>query len=135
MSCVERDRRVELKLLGFQLHGRQVLPAGGRIIRHRDGSTGWIRSSDLSVNETWANAIHRLLISLGGEKAVSRLIETLKPERKIVAIYVPFDSPYQENNGVIAEVVQMLASLRLDLDVSPLDFDPRNPSHIAPELY
>ncbi|WP_229736925.1 hypothetical protein [Blastomonas aquatica] len=87
------------------------------------------------MNETWADAIQILIASLGGEEAVASLIESLNPDRRVIAISVPFGSPYQENNGLTAETVQMLARLSLELDVCPLDFDPRNPSHLAPERY
>ena len=133
MSYVERDRRVELKLFGFRADGELMLPAGGSMVRHRDGSMGWVRPSSLGVNETWADAIQNLIASLGGEEAVASLIDSLNPERQIIAISVPFGSPYQENNGLTAETVQMLARLSLELDVCPLDFDPHNPSHLAPE--
>lgn len=134
MSCVERDRRVELKLFSFRANGEHLLPAGGSMVKHQDGTMGWVRPSSLGVNETWANAIQNLIASLGGEEAVSSLIDTLTPDRKIIAISVPFGSPYQENNGLTADTIQILARLNLDFDVYPLDFDPRNPSHLAPDL-
>ncbi|HEU0311472.1 MAG TPA: hypothetical protein VFR36_09670 [Sphingomicrobium sp.] len=131
MTYVEKDRRVELELFGFQGESQQILPSGGRLIAHRDGSTGWVMPSALESNETWADAVERLIISLGGEDVVSGLIESLNPQRRTVVIHVPFDSPYQENNGLTAATVQLLARLGLELDVGPLDFDPRNPTHLA----
>ena len=131
MSYLEQDRRVELKLFGLNGDIPQTLPSGGRLIVHRDGRQGWIIQSPLSANETWSTAFERFVASLGGEEVLSELIDRLDPQRKIAAIFAPFDSPYQENNGFTAATVQLLARIGLELDVVPLDFDPRNPTHLA----
>lgn len=127
------DRRVELKLMGIAVHRVDQIPKLGTVRPHKsdDGECLWRFRSDLAANETWDVAIARLIDSLGGEVAVSSLIERLNPATGRVVIYVPFNSPYQEQNGITLAVVQLLGRLRLSIDVIPVDFDPRNPTHPA----
>ena len=131
MSHVERDRRIELKLFGLQGDLAELPRSGARLIEHRDGTKGLVLEGSLVCNETWAAAFERFIGSLGGEGAVSDLLARLKPGTSTIAIYVPFDSPYQENNGFTLAAVQLLARLGLQLDVVPLNFDPRNPTHLS----
>ena len=109
------------------------IPEHGSTSTHKtdDGSVWWKRQSDLGANETWDVAIERLIDSLGGEVAVSSLIKRLHPEIGQVVFFVPFNSPYQENNGISLSVVQLLGRLNLEIDVVPLDYDPRNATHLA----
>jgi hypothetical protein len=130
MTYAEKDRRIELKLFGFSTEPEN-LPSGGRTIAHADGSMGWVRPYPLSSDEIWGDTIARLIEELGGENEVSNLIGSLNPQRACLAIFAPFDSPYQENNGLTAATVQLIARLGLELDVVPLDFDQRNATHLA----
>ncbi len=85
----------------------------------------------MGADETWDVAIERLIASLGGEVAVSGLMERLNLELGEVVIFVPFNSPYQENNGINLPVVQLLGRLKLELSVVRVDFDPQNATHLA----
>jgi hypothetical protein len=127
------DRRVELKLMGIAADLVDQIPKWGIVKPHKSdgGECWWKLRSDLAANETWDVAIARLIDSLGGEAAVFSLIERLNPASGTVVIYVPFNSPYQEQNGITPAVVQLLGRLSLSIDVIPLDFDPRNPTHPA----
>lgn len=131
MPYMEKDRRVELTLLGFKGDAQQSIPGGGQLRVLRDGSKGWVRPEPMSANETWSTAIDRLMSELGGPEEVSRLIKQLNPTVAGIIIFVPFDSPYQENNGLTASTVRTLAESGLELDVVPLDFDARNLTHLA----
>ena len=131
MSYMEEDRRVELNLLGFQGDAQESIPGGGQLRVLRDGSKGWVRPEPMSANETWSTAIDRLISALGGLEEVCRLIKQLNPKVAEIIIFVPFDSPYQENNGLTASTMRTLAESGLELGVVPLDFDARNLTHLA----
>ena len=127
------DRRVELTLLGIAPDKMAYLPKLGVVRPHRLNNLDcwWTLKSDLSANETWGPAIGRLIKLCNGEDALSLLIKNLNPKNASINIFVPFDAPYQENNGIEAAVVQLLGRLGLELGVIPVDFDTRNPTHLA----
>lgn len=133
MDRNSNDRRIELKLMGIATDLVAQIPKRGSIRPHKsdERSVWWKLQSDLGANETWDVAIERLIGSLGGEVGVSSLMERLNLELGEVVIFVPFNSPYQENNGITLSVVQLLGRLKLEIGVVPLDYDPRNATHLA----
>jgi len=130
MNSLRYDRRIELLLFGMQPDAdlSQIAGVTDRI-DHRDGTKGLIFGLQISRNEIWGKAIEALIDKLGGETRVSMLLDTLRPRRRIMSIWYPANSPYQENNGFHAASIGLLARLCLELDVGVLDFDPTNASH------
>ncbi len=130
MNPLQDDRRVELKLFGIQADTdlSQVSDVTHRI-EHRDGTIGIVFGLSIEARTVWSDAVRELIDRLGGEARVMALMDALAPSRRTIAIYFPCNSPYQENNGWDRHGLDLMARLRVELDVNLVDFDPSNVSH------
>lgn len=130
MNPLRDDRRVELKLFGIQADTdlSQVSDITHRI-EHRDGTIGIVFGLRMTARKIWSDAVRDLIDQLGGETRVIALMDGLAPSRRTIAIRFPCNSPYQENNGWDRDGVDLMARLRVELDIDFVDFDPANASH------